>query len=99
MIHHIYMNYNMTVLGRMNMVQKNQAIMSFNEDAETTIFLISLKAGGIALNLTIASYCFLLDPWWNPAAEFQAADRIYRLGQFKVIFILHHLHISVYQRD
>lgn len=41
------------------------AIDKFNNDPETTVFLISLKAGGIALNLTVANYCFLLDPWWN----------------------------------
>lgn len=42
------------------------------------MFLISLKAGGVALNLTAASHCFIMDPWWNPAAEFQAIDRVYR---------------------
>eukprot|EP01113_Clastostelium_recurvatum_P008814 TRINITY_DN14196_c0_g2_i5.p1 TRINITY_DN14196_c0_g2~~TRINITY_DN14196_c0_g2_i5.p1 ORF type:complete len:387 (+),score=119.81 TRINITY_DN14196_c0_g2_i5:149-1309(+) len=71
--------------GRMNLMQKNAAISAFNTDPETSVFLISLKAGGMALNLTIASYCYLLDPWWNPAAEFQAIDRIYRLGQYKCI--------------
>eukprot|EP01114_Cavostelium_apophysatum_P014442 TRINITY_DN3755_c0_g2_i1.p1 TRINITY_DN3755_c0_g2~~TRINITY_DN3755_c0_g2_i1.p1 ORF type:complete len:774 (-),score=262.66 TRINITY_DN3755_c0_g2_i1:93-2366(-) len=74
--------------GRMNMLQKNAAIEAFNNDPETCVFLISLKAGGIALNLTAASYCFLLDPWWNPAAEFQAIDRIYRLGQYKCINVV-----------
>eukprot|EP01117_Protostelium_nocturnum_P019089 TRINITY_DN8173_c0_g1_i1.p1 TRINITY_DN8173_c0_g1~~TRINITY_DN8173_c0_g1_i1.p1 ORF type:complete len:801 (+),score=290.78 TRINITY_DN8173_c0_g1_i1:82-2484(+) len=71
--------------GRMSSQQKEVAIQRFNKDPNTTVFLVSLKAGGIALNLTIASYCFLLDPWWNPAAEFQAVDRIYRLGQFKCV--------------
>lgn len=54
---------------------------------------LSLLLIGVALNLTVASYCFVLDPWWNPAVEFQAIDRIYRLGQFKCIrvirFIIH----------
>jgi DNA repair protein RAD16 len=64
--------------GRMNAIQKDLAIHKFNNDPDVTVFLISLKAGGIALNLTVASHCYLLDPWWNPAAEFQAIDRIYR---------------------
>ena len=45
------------------------------------VFLISLKAGGFGLNLAEADYCFLLDPWWNPATEAQAVDRIHRIGQ------------------
>jgi len=45
------------------------------------VFLISLNAGGLGLNLTAASYVFLLDPWWNPAAEQQAIDRAHRIGQ------------------
>jgi SNF2 family DNA or RNA helicase len=45
------------------------------------VFLISLKAGGLGLNLTAADYVFLLDPWWNPAVEMQAIDRAHRLGQ------------------
>jgi SNF2 family DNA or RNA helicase len=50
------------------------------------VFLISLKAGGVGLNLTEASYCFLVDPWWNPAVEAQAIDRIHRIGQSKKVF-------------
>lgn len=53
----------------------------FQNDPEVGSFLISLKAGGTGLNLTAASYVFLLDPWWNPAAEAQAVDRAYRMGQ------------------
>ena len=48
--------------------------------------LISLKAGGVALNLTVANHIFLMDPWWNPAAEMQAIDRAHRIGQAKPIF-------------
>ena len=48
---------------------------------EVPVFLISLKAGGVGLNLTEADYCFMLDPWWNPAAEAQAIDRTHRIGQ------------------
>jgi SNF2 family DNA or RNA helicase len=45
-----------------------------------------LKAGGVGLNLTAADYVFLLDPWWNPAAEAQAIDRAHRIGQVKTVF-------------
>jgi SNF2 family DNA or RNA helicase len=45
------------------------------------VFLISLKAGGFGLTLTEADYVFLLDPWWNPAAEAQAVDRTHRIGR------------------
>jgi len=51
------------------------------------VFLISLKAGGFGLNLTEADYCILLDPWWNPATEAQAVDRIHRIGQTKKVMI------------
>jgi SNF2 family DNA or RNA helicase len=49
------------------------------------VFLISLKAGGFGLNLTEADYCFVLDPWWNPATETQAIDRTHRIGQTKPV--------------
>ena len=50
-------------------------------------FLISLKAGGVGLNLMAADYVFILDPWWNPAAEMQAVDRAHRIGQEKTVFV------------
>ena len=53
----------------------------FQNDVEKKVFLISLKAGGVGLNLTAADYVFIMDPWWNPAAEAQAIDRAYRIGQ------------------
>jgi len=49
------------------------------------LFLLSLKAGGVGLNLTAAGYVFLLDPWWNPAVEAQAIDRAHRIGQSKPV--------------
>lgn len=58
-----------------------QVVQSFQENPEVRIFLISLKAGGTGLNLTQAEYVYLLDPWWNPAAEQQAIDRAHRIGQ------------------
>jgi SNF2 family DNA or RNA helicase len=51
------------------------------------VFLISLKAGGFGLNLAEADYCFLLDPWWNPATEAQAVDRIHRIGQTRNVMV------------
>jgi superfamily II DNA or RNA helicase len=58
----------------------------FQTDARCPVFLISLKAGGLGLNLTAADYVFLLDPWWNPAVEAQAIDRTHRIGQSRHVF-------------
>src|SRR5205814_8109890 len=58
----------------------------FQSDADCRLFLISLKAGGLGLNLTAADYVFLLDPWWNPAVESQAIDRTHRIGQKRPVF-------------
>jgi superfamily II DNA or RNA helicase len=58
----------------------------FQTDPDCRLFLISLKAGGLGLNLTAAEYVFLLDPWWNPAAEAQAIDRAHRIGQLRHVF-------------
>ena len=58
----------------------------FQQDETIKIFLISLKAGGLGLNLTAADYVFILDPWWNPAIEAQAVDRAHRIGQQKTVF-------------
>ena len=51
------------------------------------MFVISLKAGGFGLNLTEADYCFVLDPWWNPATETQAVDRAHRIGQQNPVIV------------
>ena len=67
--------------------QNRQACVEhFQRDRDCPIFLISLKAGGLGLNLTAADYVFLLDPWWNPAVEAQAIDRAHRIGQAKQVF-------------
>jgi len=58
----------------------------FQTDPDCRVFLISLKAGGLGLNLTAAEYVFLLDPWWNPAVEAQAIDRAHRVGQTRTVF-------------
>jgi superfamily II DNA or RNA helicase len=58
----------------------------FQNDPDCKLFLVSLKAGGLGLNLTAAEYVFLLDPWWNPAVESQAIDRAHRIGQTRQVF-------------
>ena len=58
----------------------------FQNDPDCRLFVISLKAGGLGLNLTAAEYVFLLDPWWNPAVEMQAVDRTHRIGQTRTVF-------------
>jgi SNF2 family DNA or RNA helicase len=60
---------------------REEVVRQFQEDKEVAIFLISLKAGGVGLNLTAADYVFLYDPWWNEAVERQAIDRAHRLGK------------------
>jgi superfamily II DNA or RNA helicase len=61
-------------------------VKRFQEDPDCRVFVISLKAGGLGLNLTAAEYVFILDPWWNPAAEAQAVDRAHRIGQTRAVF-------------
>ena len=61
-------------------------VRRFQQDDRCRLFLISLKAGGLGLNLTAAEYVFLLDPWWNPAVEAQAIDRSHRIGQTRNVF-------------
>jgi len=65
---------------------RQQRVERFQTDPACRLFLISLKAGGLGLNLTAADYVFLLDPWWNPAVETQAIDRTHRIGQDKRVF-------------
>jgi superfamily II DNA or RNA helicase len=65
---------------------RESLVRKFQEDPQCPLFLISLKAGGLGLNLTAAEYVFLLDPWWNPAVEAQAIDRTHRIGQSRHVF-------------
>jgi SNF2 family DNA or RNA helicase len=65
---------------------RKSPVEQFQNDPDTKLFLISLKAGGLGLNLTGADYVFLLDPWWNPAVEAQAIDRAHRIGQTRHVF-------------
>lgn len=67
--------------------QREVEVRRFQEGSDVTCFLISLKAGGVGLNLVAADYVFVLDPWWNPAAEMQAIDRAHRIGQDKTVFV------------
>ncbi len=67
-------------------VDRQRVVQRFQEDADCPVFLISLKAGGVGLNLTAADYVYLLDPWWNPAVEAQAIDRAHRIGQTRRVF-------------
>jgi superfamily II DNA or RNA helicase len=72
--------------GSTSATDREKAIQSFQQNDEVRVFLISLKAGGVGLNLTAADYVYIVDPWWNPAVEQQAIDRTHRIGQTKNIF-------------
>ena len=66
---------------------RGEVVKEFQQNGDIKLFLISIKAGGVGLNLTQADYVFILDPWWNPAVEQQAIDRTHRIGQTKNVFI------------
>jgi SNF2 family DNA or RNA helicase len=66
---------------------RKSVIAEFQSGVDKNIFLISLKAGGVGLNLTAADYIFIIDPWWNPASEMQAISRAHRIGQDKKVFV------------
>ena len=72
--------------GSTTATEREGAIQNFQNNDECRVFLISLKAGGVGLNLTAADYVYIVDPWWNPAVEQQAIDRTHRIGQTKNIF-------------
>jgi superfamily II DNA or RNA helicase len=67
--------------------KRGEVVKEFQSNKDIKLFLISIKAGGVGLNLTEADYVFILDPWWNPAVEQQAIDRTHRIGQNKNVFI------------
>ncbi|GAA4468018.1 hypothetical protein GCM10023093_24840 [Nemorincola caseinilytica] len=79
-ISHVYFD------GSSSSAERERAITEFQNNHDCRVFLISLKAGGIGLNLTAADYVYIVDPWWNPAVEQQAIDRTHRIGQTKNIF-------------
>ena len=66
---------------------RGAVVDAFQREGGPPVLLLSLKAGGTGLNLTAADHVFLLDPWWNPAAEDQAADRAHRIGQDKPVMV------------
>lgn len=72
-------------------INRDKIVNRFQDDPDTRIFLISLKAGGVGLNLTAADYVFILDPWWNPASEMQALSRAHRIGQKKNVFVYRYI--------
>ncbi|MCP4152030.1 MAG: DEAD/DEAH box helicase [bacterium] len=73
--------------GSVPMKKREKQINVFQESNDTNVFLLSLKAGGVAINLTAADYVIIFDPWWNPAVEAQAIDRSHRIGQTKKVFV------------
>ncbi len=72
--------------GSMDEKERMSAINQFQNDTETRVFLLSLRAGNSGLNLTAADFVFLADPWWNPFTMRQAEDRAHRIGQDKTVF-------------
>lgn len=73
--------------GSMSPTQRDQTIKYFMNNITCEVFLVSLKAGGVALNLCEASQVFILDPWWNPSVEWQSGDRVHRIGQYRPVKI------------
>jgi len=73
--------------GSMSAAEREKEIERFTREPEISCFFISLKAGGVGLNLTAADYVFIIDPWWNPAAEMQALSRSHRIGQDKNVIV------------
>ena len=71
--------------------ERGKVIGNFRSNENIKVFLISLKAGGVGLNLTEADYVFILDPWWNPASEIQALSRAHRIGQEKRVFVFRYI--------
>ncbi len=72
--------------GKTSIPERQAIVERFQNNPDSKLFLISLKAGGLGLNLTAAEYVYLLDPWWNPAVEAQAIDRAHRIGQVNQVF-------------
>ena len=73
--------------GSTHINDRKKTVKEFQEDSKRRVFLLSLKAGGVALNLTAADYVVIFDPWWNPAVEAQAIDRSHRIGQTKKVLV------------
>ncbi len=80
--------------GKIREKDREPIIKRFQNDKDMRVFLISMRAGGIGLNLTGADYVFMLDPWWNPAVEAQAINRAHRIGQDKKVFVYKFITLS-----
>ncbi|ETP52315.1 hypothetical protein F442_02621 [Phytophthora nicotianae P10297] len=76
-----------TFNGGLNQEARERVLTKFAKDPDVEVLVISLKAGGVGLNLTCASVVILLDPWWNPGVEEQAVDRVHRLGQTQDVIV------------
>ena len=79
--------YTERIDGSVSAKARMDAVDRFQTSEKAGLFLISLKAGGVGLNLTAADYVIHLDPWWNPAIESQATDRVHRMGQQNKVFV------------
>jgi SNF2 family DNA or RNA helicase len=79
--------------GQMTMDERDGAVESFRHDPDVSVFLLSLKAGGVGLHLVEATHVWLLDPWWNPMVEAQAFERCHRLGQAKQVTV-HRIYVE-----
>ena len=85
--------------GTLNQQQREKVIKQFSEESHILVLLMSLKAGGVGINLMAASHAFVLDPWWNPAVEEQAVMRIHRIGQTKRVMIKRFIAKGTIQRS
>lgn len=74
--------------GSMTRKDREKSVICFKENAKTSVMLMSLKAGGVGLNLVWATHVFIIDPWWNPAVEEQAIDRVHRIGQKREVTVM-----------
>ncbi len=81
----------LTISGEVTAKNRVKVLEEFNKDSEPVVLLMTLKTGGVGLNLTKASYVFHIEPWWNPAAEDQATDRVYRIGQEKPVQVYRYI--------
>eukprot|EP00483_Globobulimina_turgida_P002452 UN02456 len=75
--------------GTMSRSTREAAMDNFRQQLDIPVFLMSLKAGNLGVNMTVANHVYMLDPWWNPATEDQAVDRVYRLGQKRNVNVNH----------
>jgi SNF2 family DNA or RNA helicase len=73
--------------GKMSQRSREEAIAQFKANPNVRVFLISMKAGGLGLNLVVANHVYLMDPWWNPSTEEQAIDRCHRIGQSRPVSV------------